>query len=271
MSDLGAADLEAEARRLVEELGKPKRRVRPRLARLLNEAEDLEVATSFGGIMAWRLGTGRATLMVHGWEDDNALWSPLIDLNAEMMRGSVAFDLPGHGWSPAEDCSIQAAGKAVLAVAEAFGPIDSVVAHSFGCPTTIYALGHGLEAPRAVLIGSPVPRTKPYDRTNHDWSKEQIDAGEDPEVVARAAEILRERMANATEPFAAIDDEIKAMTAKALILHSIDDDAAPYENARAMADLWPGAELVLADDLGHRLIAQDQAIVQRIIDFVEDF
>src|SRR3984957_21082093 len=137
MSDLGAADLEAEARRLAEERGKPKRRVRPRLARMLNEAEDLEVATAHGGIMAWRLGSGPATLMVHGWEDDNALWSPLIDLCAEMMRGSVAFDLPGHGWSPAEECSIQAAGAAGLAGGGAFGAIDSVVAHPLRRPPTL--------------------------------------------------------------------------------------------------------------------------------------
>src|SRR5665213_2926669 len=99
MSDLSAADLDAEARRLIESLGKPKRRVRPRLARMLNEAEDREVATPTGAVMAWRLGAGPATLMVHGWEDDNALWSPLIDTCAEMLRASVAFDLPGHGWS----------------------------------------------------------------------------------------------------------------------------------------------------------------------------
>jgi pimeloyl-ACP methyl ester carboxylesterase len=195
MSDLDAADLEAEAQRLVDELGRPKRRVRPRLARLLNEAEDQEVSTPHGGIMAWRLGTGRATLMVHGWEDDNALWSPLIDLNAEMMRGSVAFDLPGHGWSPAEECSIQAAGAAVLAVAEAFGPIDSVVAHSFGCPSTIWAMANGLNVERAVMIASPVPRTETRSQARDmtRWEQAQLHEGVAPEVIARARELMAER------------------------------------------------------------------------------
>ena len=200
--------------------------------------------TPNGPVMAWRLGAGPAALMVHGWEDDNALWNgPLIDACEALGRAAVVFDLPGlPAGAPSEAHSLEAAGEAARSRwPRRWGRSTSVVAHSFGCPTTIYALGHGLDARRAVLIGSPVPRTKPFDRFNHDWSKEQIDSGEDPEVVARAAEILRERMANATEPFAAIDDEIKAMTAKALILHSIDDDAAPYENAHAMADLWPGA------------------------------
>jgi len=272
MSDLDAADLEAEAQRLIDELGKPKRRVRPRLARLLNEAEDQEVSTPHGGIMAWRLGTGRATLMVHGWEDDNALWSPLIDLNAEMMRGSVAFDLPGHGWSPAEECSIQAAGAAVLAVAEAFGPIDSVVAHSFGCPSTIWAMANGLNVERAVMIASPVPRTETRSQARDmtRWEQAQLHEGVAPEVIARARELMAERpMVRATDRDFDVEAVLPTLTAKALILHSMDDEQCPVANSQRMAELWPGSELVLLDNLGHRLIAQDPDVVARVFEFVD--
>ena len=272
MSDLGAADLEAEAMRLVEALGKPKRRVRPRLARMLNEAEDLEVATPAGGIMAWRLGSGPATLMVHGWEDDNALWSPMIDLCAEMMRGSVALDLPGHGWSPAEDCSVQAAGQAVLAVAEALGPIDSVIAHSFGCPSTIWALNNGLNVPRAVMIASPVPRTETRSqaRDMKRWEQAQLHDGEDPEVIARALAIMAERspMRGNDRDFD-VEAVLPTLSAKALIVHSMDDEQCPVANSQRMAELWPGSELVLLDRLGHRLIAQDPDVVARIFEFVD--
>jgi pimeloyl-ACP methyl ester carboxylesterase len=272
MSDLDAADLEAEAQRLVDELGRPKRRVRPRLARLLNEAEDQEVATPHGGIMAWRLGTGRATLMVHGWEDDNALWSPLIDLNAEMMRGSVAFDLPGHGWSPAEECSIQAAGAAVLAVAEAFGPIDSVVAHSFGCPSTIWAMANGLNVERAVMIASPVPRTETRSQARDmtRWEQAQLHEGVSPEVIARARVLMAERpMMRSSDRDFDIEAVLPTLTAKALILHSMDDEQCPVANSQRMAELWPGSELVLLDNLGHRLIAQEPDVVARVFEFVD--
>lgn len=268
MSDLHDDDLETEAQRLAEEARRPKRRVRPRLARALSNGEDLEVDTPNGPVMAWKLGVGPATLLIHGWEDDNALWSPLIDACERLGRAVVAFDLPGHGWSPSEAHSMEAAGEAALAVAKALGPIDSVVGHSFGCGVTIYALAHGLDVSRAVLIASPVPRTKPYDRFSDKWTQERIDEGEDPEVAARAAEILRERMASGDLGYA-VEADIPKMTASALILHSIDDDACPVGNSQAMADLWPGSDLVLTDELGHRLIAQDPAIVQRVLDFVE--
>lgn len=271
MSDLHDDDLETEALRLADEARRPKRRVRPRLARALSRGEDLEVETPSGPVMAWRLGVGPATLLIHGWEDDNALWSPLIDACEQLGRAVVAFDLPGHGWSPSEAHTMEAAGGAALAVAKALGPVDSVVGHSFGCGVAIHALAHGLDVPRAVLIASPVPRTKPYDRFSDKWVQEQVDEGQDPEVAARAAEILRERINNPAEPAYSAEADIPGMTARALILHSLDDEACPVGNSQAMADLWPGSDLVLTDELGHRLIAQDAAVVQRVVDFVEGF
>ena len=270
MTDPTPDDLDAQALELLEEAARPKRRVRPRLARKLADAEDLEVQTPHGPVMAWRLGVGPASLLVHGWEDDNALWSPLIDACAAIGRAIVVFDLPGHGYSPTEEFSLQAAGLAAVAVAEALGPVDSVVAHSFGCPASIYALAHGLKVDHAVLIASPIPRTG-GDRSMDHWIRRQVERGADPKVARRAGELMATRAETSpASPFAA-EEEIPGMTTKALILHAFDDDQCPVGNSRKMADLWPGAELVLVDDLGHRLIAQDDVILERIITFVDDF
>jgi pimeloyl-ACP methyl ester carboxylesterase len=271
MSDLRDDDLETEALSLAERAGRPRRRVRPRLARALADGEDLEVDTPHGPVMAWRLGAGPASLLIHGWEDDNALWGPLIDACRRLGRAVVAFDLPGHGWSPSEAHSPEAAGEAALAVARALGPIDSVVGHSFGCKVAVYALAHGLDVPRAVMIATPTPRTKPHDRFGEAWIAEQVDRGEDPEVAARAAHILARRMNDPDQTAYAAEADIPALAAKALIIHSIDDAACPVGNSQAMADLWPGAELALTDELGHRLVAQDDAVIQRLVDFVEGF
>jgi pimeloyl-ACP methyl ester carboxylesterase len=270
MTDLPPDDLDAQALELLEEAAKPKRRVRPRLARKLADAEDLEVQTPHGPVMAWRLGAGPASLLVHGWEDDNALWSPLIDACAAIGRAIVVFDLPGHGYSPTEEFSLQAAGLAAVAVAEALGPVDSVVAHSFGCPASIYALSHGLKVDHAVLIASPIPRTGD-ERSMDRWVRRQVERGADPKVAKRAGELMAARAETSpASPFAA-EEEIPGMTTPALILHAIDDEQCPVGNSQKMAELWPGSELVLVDDLGHRLIAQDDVILERIITFVDDF
>ena len=69
------------------------------------------------------------------------------------------------------------------------------------------------------------------------------------------------------DPEAAAED----MTAKALFVHSLDDDACPASNSQDLKRAWPGAKIILTDELGHRLIAQDSATLDRIIDFVDGF
>ncbi|MBK6704399.1 MAG: hypothetical protein IPG56_12060 [Caulobacteraceae bacterium] len=44
-------------------------------------------------------------MLVHGWQDDNSLWSPLISALGEIGIASVAFDLPGHGFSEGDRCA----------------------------------------------------------------------------------------------------------------------------------------------------------------------
>ena len=61
------------------------------------------------------------------------------------------------------------------------------------------------------------------------------------------------------------------MTAPALIVHSIDDEQCPMGNAERMAQLWRGSELLLVDGLGHRFVAQDAAVLQRVVEFCETY
>ncbi|MBV9508872.1 MAG: alpha/beta fold hydrolase, partial [Caulobacteraceae bacterium] len=217
MTDLNAMDLEVEAKALVASASRPKRRVSPRLARQLADAEDLEVDTPFGSVMAWRLGAGPATLLVHGWEDDNALWGPLIGACAEMFRAVVVLDLPGHGFSQAESCTVETAGEAILAVAEALGPIDSIVGHSFGCSAATYAMSRGLPARRAAMIAGAVLYTPAdLDRFAKRWIARQVERGADPEVAARADSLRRERQLAETPQLKAA---IAGLTAAGLLIH----------------------------------------------------
>ena len=113
MDDSAPNDLDSQARALLESWGVPHRRARPRVSRAMMEAEEHSIEVPTGTIAAWRLGIGPAILLVHGWEDDNALWGPLADQFTAIGRAVVAMDLPGHGFSTATDASPKAAAKAV--------------------------------------------------------------------------------------------------------------------------------------------------------------
>jgi len=253
-------DLDAQAQILLDSL-RPRRRVRPRLAPPLIDAEDREIETFYGPVRAWRTPGRPITLAVHGWEDDNCLWGPFIERCAEIGRGVVAFDLPGHGFSQAEAAMPVAAAAAVRAVAEAMGPIDSIIAHSFGGMASVIALAEGLGVERVVTIASGA----------HDgraWAERFVERGASREVVDRAHAL--HQAATGTASFAPdITLVLPQMTARALIMHSTDDEVVSVDHAYRIADLWPGAKLALYDDLGHRPIAQDPAVLDRAVAFLE--
>jgi len=246
-----------QARALLKEMTTPKRRARPRIAEPLRNAQNFEIETPAGKIAAWRLGAGPAVLLVHGWQDDNSLWSPLVQTLAEIGVAAVAFDLPGHGFSQGETCSPVLAGAVLQQIAAELGPIDSVVTHSFGGPVTGFALLNGFTARRIALIAAPRGR-------NQRWFDLAKERGLPEEIVHRAREIYAaEAGLHTTFDLAAV-----APSAEALVIHSLDDDAVEWENSEVIAQQWPNAELVLCDGLGHRMIAQDRGVIERIVQFV---
>lgn len=249
--------IDEQARALLKEVMTPKRRARQRIAEPLREAQDVQIETPSGKIAAWRLGEGPAVLLVHGWQDDNSLWSPLISALAEIGIASVAFDLPGHGFSEGDSCGPFIAADALQKVAAQLGPIDAVVTHSFGAPVTGFALLNGFSARRIVMIAPPRGRNKRW----FDLAEER---GIPEAVVVRARELYAaEAGLRATFDLAEVASPIET-----LVLHSMDDDAVEWQNGEAIANQWPNAELVLCDGLGHRMIAQDRSVIERIVTFV---
>ena len=224
--------------------------------------------TPFGPVMAWRLApwgsspSTPAALLVHGWEDDNCLWGPMIEALIEAGRPIVTLDLPGHGFSPAEGCSIGRAAAAIRAVAEAMGPVDALVAHSFGCPASTRAMADGLTIKRTVLMASPMPTA-----TGDYWTRAKDELGVSDAVVERAQALMLAQ----ESIFPPFDYPALAagMTSKALFVHSIDDTDCAPENSRRLADAWPGADVLWVDDLGHRRLAQDAATVMQVTAFIE--
>lgn len=267
MSDPSADAIEREAHAILEAI-RPRRRTRPRLAEPLHDAEARTVATPFGAVMAWRLdpwgapATTPAVLLVHGWEDDNALWGPLIERLMLQGRSVVALDLPGHGFSPAHGCSIGRAAAAIRTVAEALGLVDGLVAHSFGCPASTQAMADGLNIARAVLIATPLPTGDGGDAR---WTRIQQRLDASDAAIARARALAVEQEAK-FPPFDYVA-LAHAMTAEALFLHALDDGDCPPQNSRTLADAWPGAQCLFVDDLGHRALAQDA----RTLDIVTAF
>jgi pimeloyl-ACP methyl ester carboxylesterase len=254
------AETDAAAQALIDDVFRPRRRARPRLAEALHDARYGEIDGQDGALSVWRVGEGPATLLVHGWEDDNALWGPLMERLLRYGRAVVAVDLPGHGFSSAPMAGATPSGALLAHAAERFGPVDSAVGHSFGCAVVMAALHAGMPAARVILIAPPQPGSA-------DGRLRREGAFAPPEVLKRALELMR----RTHSMFATLDlvGLAREMTAEALIIHSLDDEQSHPSISFDLAAAWPGAKTHIVDGLGHRLVAQDAETLEVAALFVE--
>jgi pimeloyl-ACP methyl ester carboxylesterase len=253
-------DFDVAVRDFLHEYAVPKRLREARVAARLITVEPVRLPSAWGDLCVWRLGSGPAVLLVHGWQDDNSLWSPLIDELDRRRRALVAFDLPGHGASGG-DWGVSFEGTdAIVAVADALGPIDAVVAHSAGCGMTIAAIGEGWTVERAALIAPPL-------REGDRWRRyaDRLGVGEEVALAAKAAYFERVGEARAAwsprTAYLQVDMDF-------LVVHSRDDEHNPVRDTETVISQNPRARLELVDGLTHRRTARDPVVVNVVADFV---
>lgn len=238
---------------VLAQMGRPRKVPRP------HRHFDGEFAEAPTGKVAYTVeGAGPTVLLVHGWDG-----SPrdLQDIATALLRSGarvVALDLPGHGLSDGEKVTAEDAAAAILSVAAIEGPFECVVAHSFGCPSTVLALESGLRTASLVFFAPPLRQIDQFRRLG---GRLGLEADEIEEVIARqkaagssiARMNLDEKAANRSEPL--------------LIIHSADDEMTPIAGARELARAWPKAKIIEVDDLGHNLTMRDPAMVAATVRF----
>tara|TARA_R110001606_G_scaffold76760_1_gene177359 strand:- start:322 stop:1080 length:759 start_codon:yes stop_codon:yes gene_type:complete len=216
-----------------------------------------DIPGEYGDTPVWRAGTGPATLFVHGWDDTHRVWRRFAQDFLQNTRPLLLMDLPGHGASKAEACTPVMAGASVSAVCAAEGPIDTIIAHSFGCEAAALAIAAGAAPDYLVMIAPPLLG----------WADYQRMKGEDDAVITRALELHEETTGgpmSKTDITAALADYEGSI----LVIGSAADESSPLGLIRDLADSLPGAKLVESDTLSHRDLALDPRILSDILAFL---
>ncbi|CAN1724671.1 Alpha/beta fold hydrolase [Hyphomicrobium sp. 1Nfss2.1] len=212
------------------------------------------VPTPVGEVQAYVYepdGAPRGTVMlVHGWTSEAAFMTAFTEpLRRSGMR-VVAFDFPAHGLSPGRRTNLADCARAMLAVCDHFGPIDGVVAHSFGGFVALLVaeggppLDHAHRIGHFVLISCPnqlseVTRNfgktlnlRPAAQRAYERHLERV--GHRPVSTFSAAALLRD------------------VEAPVLIIHGREDEEVALQNAEDIVAAHPGARLMAFEGLGHR-------------------
>lgn len=249
---------------VLDRVCKPRRSGEPQLAAPLAGIDADMVPTPHGAVAAWRVGSGPATLLVHGWQDDSSLWDPLMTALLAASRPFVAFDLPAHGFSEGDRCLTFEVVDALHAVADALGPIDSVVAHSFAAGASALAVSEGLPARRVALIAPPL---WPANSTRFHHVAGRL--GFPIEVPEQALAIYLD---SSTPSRAAYDmrTQVAQLDIELLIVSSLDDERMAVDDARTLAPQLPRGELFELRGPDHRDTARDPEVIHRIVEFIDN-
>lgn len=238
---------------VLAQMGRPRRVNRP------HRHFDGQYVDAPTGKVAYTVeGFGPTVLLVHGWDGSAR---DLSDIALALDRAGarvISMDLPAHGFSEGEKLTAEDAAAAIFALSDKEGPFTAVIAHSFGCPSTVVALEGGLETDALVFFAPPLRQIDQFRRLGGRYG---LDADEIEETIAR----LRAAGSSIDEMDMAVKGARRSEPL--LIIHSADDEMTPAAGSRELEKAWPGAKLLEVDGLGHNLAMRDPAMVGAAVRF----
>ncbi|MFI2751841.1 alpha/beta hydrolase [Cellulomonas sp. P22] len=215
-------------------------------------------------VHSYHWGDGaRPVLLVHGWQARASRWAPLAAALTAEGLSPVAFDAPGHGESTGRSTDVPRMSEVVLHLAAQTGPLDALVAHSFGALAATHALRQGVPAARFVAL-APVADPEHLLQT----FSEQLDLH--PRVTAG----VRRRIAR-TQP---VEDPWRALavdrgpldpTLPVLVIHDEQDHVVPVEHGRRMlAAHADHGRMLTTHGLDHQRMLTSPEVIEAVVEFV---
>ena len=217
-------------------------------------------------LKAYEWGRGEKTaLLVHGWESRGTALRSFVPGLVKAGYRVVAFDGPAHGNSGGKQTNFVEFAGAVRAVINQLGGVDSIITHSFGGATTVFALTHldnTIDLEKLVLIGVPA--------NTEVVVKEAMEFMNVPQVAIKYfKKILRKKANNISFELVNVEANLgKANVDSILVVHDKYDKSVPFESAERIVERWDKVNLIVTQGMGHFKVMKNARVVEMVIDFV---
>jgi len=200
-------------------------------------------------------------LLIHGWNGRGLQLAGFVNPLLQLGFQVISFDAPGHGRSPGNQSNLLRIADVATEISKSVGPIDSIIAHSFGAMVMAHIIKDGLKIRKAVAISSPKNADYLIDEfcsvlKIKNSSKEnflhRIDIRFGENILAKISAI----------------NNIKNLSIPGLIVHDINDRDIPVEHAQALNDAWPESKILITKNLGHQRILRNEQVINSTVDFI---
>ena len=205
---------------------------------------------------------GRKILLVHGWNGRSGQFSTLIDRLSKEGFDITTVDLPGHGNSDSGQTSLPQITDVLTEIVETNGPFDVLIAHSFGGVAGLNSIRLGVNYQKIVLISLGGYEVRPmFENFVGLFDLDKIYYAD------RLLDLAETRFGVNPLEFGPNEFADKIMT-ETLLVHCNDDLESKKDISIMVHEKMPNSQLYLTNNLGHKKLLGDAAVIQRITEFI---
>ncbi|MBN9287232.1 MAG: alpha/beta fold hydrolase [Gammaproteobacteria bacterium] len=212
-------------------------------------------------IRVWSWGKGPTVLFIHGWGGRGLQVSAFIETLCSMGFNVVSFDMPAHGESDGKRTNGFEIVEVMNEVVKQIENFHSVITHSFGGMLFGYYYSPQLSLKNIVMICPPA--------TLHTAFDQFITTLQLPQSIQEYMLKMLERNfgQDLFERLSLLQNGTK-ITQPVLLVHDRQDDVVPYQDSQDIMKILQQGTLYETNELGHRKILYDKALIERISHFI---
>lgn len=217
-------------------------------------------------LQAYRWGdpSHPTVLLVHGWSTTARSMSNFIDILLKNNYQVVSYDALRHGNTRGKLSDLAGWADSVQAVIQHIGPVECIVAHSFGGLAVTVASKLGLDTQKLVLVA---PIHNIIWVTDHFAQRLGI-----PLAIVRKMRdyTWKHNEQNFLKYGTDWEDIVRSkLHIPTLIFHDNQDREIGIEHSKLLCKIRPWATLKPTDGLGHRKILDDEKVAEALLRFIK--
>ena len=202
-------------------------------------------------------------LLVHGWSTTSRSMSHFTDILLKNNYQVITYDALRHGASKGKFSDLATWADSVHAVMKHIGPVECIIAHSFGGAAVTVASKLGLETKKLVLV-API-----HDITSvADNFAEHLNIPQD--IVKKMRDYTWKHNEKNFNKYGTNwqDIVISDFQVPTLLFHDKQDKEIGIAHSEQICEMWPWATLVPTEGLGHRSILDDKEVSNSVLKFI---
>jgi pimeloyl-ACP methyl ester carboxylesterase len=202
----------------------------------------------------------KKVLLVHGWSGRGTQLVKIADELLKMGYMTISFDAPAHGKSKGNSSIMIEFIASILELEKQYGSFEYAIGHSLGGMSVLNAIKQNFQVKKAVIIGSG---DIIQDIIDDFIRKLQLK----PEYGIKLRNHFEAKFGGKMDDYSAYKAAEKTEV-PVLIIHDKDDDDVSVKAAYNIQKHLKQSEIMITEGLGHRKILGDEAVLQKIKEFI---